>query len=106
MAIQQSKKQSDLEKRLQLLRRQVYGKGLENQHITTSTNQKLTEFKIPAHRLTNTPVYKSSGIQISSDLIYLHQDLLKILIFASLAIGTQIILFILLQNHVLRINIL
>jgi len=68
MAIQQQKKQSDIEKRLELLRKQVYGKK---------------EFSVKSAVTTNS----------SSDLTYLHKDLLKILVFSSLAIGIQLILF-------------
>ena len=56
MAIHEQKKQSDIEKRLQLLRRQVYGKK---------------EFEVKNNITTNS----------SDDLTYLHQDLLKILLF-------------------------
>ncbi len=92
MAIIQTKKQSDLEKRLQLLRRQVYGREPESQYISKSVDQP----KTPIHRTTDTP--------ISSDLTYLHHDLLKILTFSSFAIGAQVILFFLLKNHILNLN--
>ncbi len=85
MAIHQTKHQTDLEKRLQLLKRQVYGK---------STDQ-------PVYRHTDLPL---SGTPVTSDLSYLHKDLLKILIFASVAISTQAILFFLLKNQILNIN--
>lgn len=91
MSIHQSKKQSDLEKRLQLLRRQVYGKNSESRYTTKSAGQPI----IPtAHQPTT----------ISSDLNFLHQDLLKILVLSSLAIGSQIILFFLLKNNVLNLK--
>ncbi|MDP3948271.1 MAG: hypothetical protein Q8P87_01005 [bacterium] len=92
MAIIQTKKQSDLEKRLLLLRKQVYGK----------------EFKVQSENTTN---YQSASKQVqlpttnsSTDLTYFHQDLLKILLLSSFAIGTQVILFFLLKNHILKIN--
>ncbi len=92
MAIQQTKRQSDLEKRLQLLRRQVYGKNPDrSDEIRKSENLSMSiSSDPPTHRPT--------------DLTYLHQDLLKILIFASFAIGGQAILFFLLKNHILNIN--
>ncbi len=94
MAIQQSKKQSDLEKRLQLLRRQVYGKGEKIQN---------PEFKIPSQ--TNiTAGYQLPAINSSSDLTFLHQDLLKILLFASLAIGAETFFYLLVKNNVLTLN--
>lgn len=96
MAIQQSKKQSDLEKRLQLLRRQVYGR----ESVVSSKYHVAREEKTPENtHTTNYPL-------LTTDITYLRQDLLKILTFSSLAIGTQIILFILLQNHILIKNIL
>ncbi|OGE64980.1 hypothetical protein A3I48_00990 [Candidatus Daviesbacteria bacterium RIFCSPLOWO2_02_FULL_36_7] len=80
MAIQQTKRQSDLEKRLQLLRKQVYG------------NEK---FRVESKGTVNS----------SNDLTYLGQDLLKILIFSSAAIGIQLVLFILLKNNILKLNL-
>ena len=74
MAIQQSKKQSDLEKRLKLLHLQVYGKNSE----------------ILKHRYTDTP---TSSDLIRPDITYLRHDLIKILTLSSLAIGAQLILF-------------
>lgn len=96
MAIIQTKKQSDLEKRLQLLRRQVYGKSPENQYISKSVSQRVKESDVLIHRPTDTLT--------SSDLTYLHHDLLKILTFSSFAIGAQVILFFLLKNHILNLN--
>lgn len=85
MAIEQTKKQSDLEKRLNLLRQQVYGKKQvlrEETPITHNTNYKLH----------------------NTDLTYLHQDLFKILAFSAVAIGAQVILFFLSKNHILNLN--
>ena len=100
MAIQQSKKQSDLEKRLQLLRKQVYGResvASSKYHVArgerTLENTHSTNYQLPT---TNS----------SSDLTYLHQDLLKIMTFSSLAIGVQLLLFFLLKNHILNLNFL
>lgn len=94
MSIHQTKRQSDLEKRLQILRRQVYGKSPDkpdkirlDQRISKPESQKSD---MPIHRTT--------------DLTYLNQDLLKILIFSSLAIGAQIVLFILSQNHIINLK--
>ncbi|MBI2330089.1 hypothetical protein HYU94_01755 [Candidatus Daviesbacteria bacterium] len=80
MAIHQTKHQSDLEKRLQLLRRQVYGK----------------EFRVKDKIITDS----------STDISFLNQDLFKIFTLSSLAIGAQIILFFLLKNHILNLNFL
>ncbi len=85
MAIQLSKKQSDLEKRLKILHQQVYGKSQLSHLPNTQTS--------------------SSPTLIKSDLAFLYQDLLKIGIFASSAIGFQIILFFLIRNHVLNLKL-
>ncbi|OGE33986.1 hypothetical protein A3C59_05440 [Candidatus Daviesbacteria bacterium RIFCSPHIGHO2_02_FULL_36_13] len=72
MSIQQTKKQSDLEKRLRIVRQQMYGKD------SYSLNSE-------------SPITKSST-PLKSDTAYLYQDLLKISILSSLAIGSQILL--------------
>ena len=68
MPISEFKKQSDLEKRLKILHRQVYGKSFS---VSETQNQRNAE----------TP---------SSDISYLYQDLMKIFIFASIACGIMI----------------
>ena len=90
MAITESKKQSDLERRLKLLRQQVYGKmerseSPKPQHIKTSIQR-------PGENL------------VSSDITFLYQDLSKIGILATIAVGIQIVLFLLIRNHILNIN--
>ena len=90
MAIQESKKQTDIEKRLSLLRNQLYG-------------------KVPLQKNKYSGNLVSSSLQnrsttITSDAAYLYQDLLKIGIFASLALGIQIVLFFLIKNHVLNLK--
>ncbi len=84
MSIQQSKKQSDLEKRLKILRQQVYGK------------EQVSGIRYPV---------SSEKDSTTSDITYLNQDLLKILAFSSVAIGAQIILFFLTRNHVINLNL-
>ncbi len=91
MSIQQTKKQSDvlqqqkarssseardsyLEKRLKLIRQQVYGKN-------TSQN-----INIPQNNQT-------INMNVKSDVSYLSYDLLKISILASIAIGAELILY-------------
>ncbi len=85
MPITESRKQSDLEKRLKILRQQVYGRNTQK-----------------SDKLMHSPTGK---IQVSSDLNYLYHDLIKILTLSSIAIGIQFILFILLKNHVLNLNL-
>ncbi len=97
MAIQQSKKQSDLEKRLQLLRRQVYG-GNKNQPAYFSGTH---SYQLPDNKQESGDRRPANdSYSAITDLTYLHRDLLKILIFASFAIGAEIILFLLVKNNV------
>lgn len=105
MAIQQTKRQSDLEKRLALLRRQVYGKGSESRYISKSVGQSINESETPTHRYTDTPNRRTTETLTSSDTTYLRQDLLKIAALSSIAIGAQVILFFLSKNHILRLNL-
>lgn len=99
MAIHETKRQSDLEKRLQLLRRQVYGRRSEYQ-----INRKAGELDNSDTLTLRSPGTLSSSESFRTDLTYLHQDLLKIMTFSSLAIGIQIILFFLLKNHILNVK--
>lgn len=111
MPIQQTKKQSDLEKRLKLLRQQVYGRSSEElrkphkpaaaEHQISAESGKMTYRSSDVPILSGTP---SRSESLRSNMSYLHQDLLKILLLSSLAIGFQVILFILSKNHILNIN--
>ncbi len=84
MAQHQSARKSDLEKRLKILRSQVYGK--QSYFVE--------------------PTKIESGAQVSStavsDLKYLSRDLWKILALSGLALGTEAVLFFLLQNQILK----
>lgn len=71
MPIHQTKKQDDLEKRLRILRSQVYGKPN-------------LVFKTPSENILQ------SSQHSTGDLSYLHQDLIKILALASIALGIMI----------------
>lgn len=82
MPIQQSKKQDDLEKRLKLLRLQTYGKS----------------FSVSGNQTTKSPV------TAAEDTSYLYKDLFKILILASFAIGSQVILFALVNAHLISLS--
>lgn len=112
MAIQQSKKQSDLEKRLQLLRKQVYGgESVASSKYHVARGERTLENTHSTNPSTSLAQKDSAGYQLpttnsSSDLTYLHQDLLKIMTFSSLAIGVQLLLFFLLKNHILNLNFL
>lgn len=102
MSIQQTKRQSDLEKRLQILRRQVYGRAEDKKRDVRNAKVEKEigseSRKIPLQHPT------SNFESFRTDISYLHQDLLKILLFSSLAIGIQVILFILSKNHILNLN--
>lgn len=97
MSLHQLKKQSDLEKRLRLLRQQVYGKEKLDVRSEKLESSNLTS-NIPPQGPTS---HISSP---TSDITYLYQDLFKIGILASLAIGVQVILFMLTKNHILNLN--
>ena len=104
MAIHQTKQQSDLEKRLKLLRQQVYGKqkwemGSEKVENEVGNGNQNIPLQYPTSHL---PHPTSS---IRSDLTYLRHDLSKIAILASAAFAIQAILYYLLQNNILKINL-
>lgn len=93
MAVYTLKKTSDIEKKLKILRQQMHGKeefGVQRSEIRdkkeTATNYEL--------RTTN----------LTSDISYLYKDLSKIGLFSFIAVGSQLILFFLIQNHVLNLN--
>lgn len=98
MAIHETKRQSDLEKRLKLLRRQVYGENPNRSDKISESEDRKTRFSI-------TSIHRNTDTLISSDLTYLNQDLLKIAVLSAFAIGTQLMLFFLIQNHLLNLKI-
>lgn len=98
MAIQQTKKQSDLEKRLRLLRQQVYGKHVEA--TTTQTTSTPSSYNFQAKKTESRIDFQIA----STDINYLYQDLLKIFTLASLALAIQIVLFFLLKQSILNFN--
>ena len=74
MAIHETKRQTDIERRLRLLRRQVYGKQSFVQNVQATGKKEATTVSM-------------------SDVSYLRYDLLKIAILAAVAFGTQLVLF-------------
>lgn len=92
MSIEATKKQSDLEKRLSLLRQQVHGK--QEFRIQNS------DFRFKNASATNHQPPTTNR----SDITYLYQDLAKIGILAGLALGFQLILFFLTKNHILNLK--
>lgn len=91
MAIHQTKRQTDLEKRLTILRRQVYGR----ESVASSKQYVTTNYPLPA----------SQRGEPTTDITYLQGDLIKISIFAGSALGLQIILYFLIKNNILNINL-
>ncbi len=90
MPVQRTHKQSDLEKRLKILENQLYGKKLD---VRSSTLDQISNFQSQ-----NQP----SNIQhptSNSDVIYLKQDLTKILILGSIVVGIQLVLYF---SHILE----
>ncbi len=94
MAVIKSLKLTPTEKRLQILREQLYGKNPINNsyvkvtQITDSIKTK-TEFVAP---------FKN----YQTDISYLRSDLLKILVLASIAFAVQITLYISVNNGILK----
>lgn len=90
MAVHKTIKQSDLQKKLKALEYQLYGKNEKNAKLDVRNSKMDDQTSIFQ------PLNLSSNLQhptSSSDLIYLKQDLTKIALLASLAIGVQIILY-------------
>ncbi len=103
MPILQSKKQSDLEKRLRLLRQQVYGK-IDKKKVEMRNENQDNQTISPQYPTSHFSHLISNSKTLQSDITYLRQDLLKILILSSSALGIQIILFILSKNHILNLK--
>lgn len=89
MAVLRTHKQSDLQRHLKILEYQLYGKKerlevrsekLDNE--VGGEKPRISESHIPLQVPTST-----------SDITYLKQDLLKILIIASLAVAVQLVLY-------------
>jgi hypothetical protein len=96
MSYQQTKKVTDVEKRLEALKRELYGKE-KPVYIAPKLNQ------TPSIEIANqllAPLNPSN----KSDVYYLNNDLKKILILATLAISTQVLLFLQFNNHLFKFN--
>jgi hypothetical protein len=96
MPVHQSHKQSDLEKRLQILRQSL--------NVTESRSKKSESNKADTsiyHLNKNNETISTKAYL--SDSIYLKQDLIKITIFTAIAFATQAGLFFALQNNLLKI---
>jgi hypothetical protein len=98
MPVHESHKQSDLEKRLQILRQSLNvaePRSKKNQSKEATTNM------YQLNKDSSTIV--SSSKAYLSDSLYLKQDLIKIIIFTLIAFATQAGLFFALQNNLLKI---
>ncbi len=89
MAILQTKKQSDLEKRLKFLRQQIYGR----ESVASNKQYVVSEEMTPKNTHTT---------NLLTDVTYLKGDLAKISLLASAALGMQILLYFLMKNHILN----
>lgn len=90
MAYSQSKKLTTAEKKLQILKAQLYGK---NEVVTAKSSPSL---------FTNAVVDLSSKnhhLSTSHEITFLKKDLIKTLIFATLAITIQITVYFVLQSR-------
>lgn len=103
------KKQSDIEKRLKLLRQQVYGKDKKlevrgSPRFAGEAGGEVESHFAPQFPTSHIPS-PTSHIPLptsKSDVAYLNQDLLKIGLFATVAIGVQFILYILMQFKIIN----
>lgn len=99
MAVHQTYKQSDLEKRLKLLKSQLYGRQEKLSFDSTRDRDVTSDPSIPLgtgkveRRVRNWKLNNlASNIQhqtSNQDVTYLRQDLLKILILATLAFAVE-----------------
>ena len=87
------------EKRLQTLRQQLYGKEEPKQTSLKSAPKKISYTS--AARLNPTATVTSAFTTP-----YLKQDLLKVTVLTLIAIGSQLLLYFLLRNQMLKLNFL
>lgn len=96
MAVYTLKKTSDIEKKLKILRQQMYGKDSTRSSVFSLQPSDKTK-KADSKRLMTESYF-------ASDTTYLYKDLSKIGLLSFLAIGSQLVLFFLIKNHVLNLN--
>lgn len=89
MAVIRSHKLTDTEKRLQLLSRQLYGKGSPMLGTTQITRNSANQ----TYRKSDQSGTLKSSESFRTDVTYLKQDLTKILILASIAVGVQLVIY-------------
>ncbi len=91
MAIQRTHKQSDLEKRLKLLNQQLYGKKpAKKWEVRNEKGDNEMRSEIQSHLPLQNPHSHLTHPTSTADIIYLRQDLLKILILAGLAFVVEL----------------
>lgn len=106
MPVQRTRKQ-DLEKRLKILESQLYGGGSERlrKTQTTGAEQQASKSEMRTEQGSE-QIYRNSGttgiqshsefsekVASKSDLIFLRQDLTKIALLSSIAVGIQLVLY-------------
>lgn len=89
MAISRGLQSSDIDKRLKILRQQVYG-GKNN-----------FDFKVHGTEVNSSYKQETS----TADIAYLRKDLLKITMLATLAVSLQLFLFFALRNNIIKLPI-
>lgn len=90
MTYSKIKQLTDSEKKLQILRNQLYGK----QEVVVAPKQPTVKLSTPIQSLVNHP--------IKEEVTFLRQDLMKIMLLASVAIMVQIILYLSLNLKLLK----
>lgn len=93
MSIHQTKKETS-DKKLQKIHEQLHGKG-NSLNISS-------KFTYNSHLNTTKPISNTAV----TDIAYLNHSLIKIFILSFLALGAQLLLFYLEQNHYINLNFL
>lgn len=100
MPVSRLHKASEVERKFKILSQQLYGKP-EDQKFRRSDTRKSEE----SNRLTGLPVTSDHLIIRSSDTTYLKHDLLRIALLSTIAIGSQIALYIAINNNLIKLPI-
>ncbi|MDO8619319.1 MAG: hypothetical protein Q7R49_05245 [Candidatus Daviesbacteria bacterium] len=100
MAIHESKRNSDLEKRFRQLRQQIYGQENPGAQTLHTPNQSVYSISSVALK-PNSSAGQSYAI---SDMDNLYKSITKIALLSSIAIGAQFLLFLLTKNHVINLT--
>lgn len=108
-------KQSSQEKRLQTLKRQLYGGGDQQSRFSEKKAESSAFSAVPPKAVTKSDLasFSTGNISLATQSVstkmentsYLKNDLTKILILSSLAIATELILFFTTKNHLVNLNL-